>query len=326
MSDASHRPRMRAIEKMVRERAAADHERYPLLDPVFENLALGMWSAVRPILGEGAEVAWEAAAASSFADYCEAAGPGSVFGAFRLTEWDGQGLIAMGASLVDAAVEALLGGGQVVGQASGGAREPTMLDQALAGRFMRLAVDELARAFVRTEQGLGPLTAKLLKVESNPRLLTVARRDEMMIKASFQVTLGPGERGGPFDLLLPHATLEPARRRLLNAAPRGRRRVDEPTSSPLLAVLPETPVTLHAIVDRLTLTLAEIAQWQAGTLLPLGVDAERPTVVYAERKESPGLGRRMFVGRLGASQGRKAVRILEVIPDPAQTSVKEAQR
>jgi flagellar motor switch protein FliM len=322
MSDVSEQPKTRAIEKMVRQRPAAGHERYPLLDRVFENLALGMWSAVRRVLGDGAEVAWEASSVSRFADYCEAVEPSSVFGICRLVEWDGEALITMGAPLVDAAVEALLGGGHVA-SATPGPRAPTMVDQAIAGRFIRLAIDELARAFVRTDQGTGPLTAKLLKVESNARLLTVARRDEMVVKASFQVVLGPDERGGGFDLLLPYATLEPVRRNLLCVAPPGRRQVDEAASSPLLSVLPQTPVALHAVVDRLKLSLAEIAEWRPGTLLPLGVDAERPTIVYGDKEESPGLGRKMFVGRLGASQGRKAVRVIEVIPAPAETTATE---
>jgi hypothetical protein len=33
-------------------------------------------------------------------------------------------------------------------------------------------------------------------------------------------------------------------------------------------------------------------------------------MLYGERETGPGLGRQMFVGRLGASQGRKAVRII----------------
>jgi hypothetical protein len=47
------------------------------------------------------------------------------------------------------------------------------------------------------------------------------------------------------------------------------------------------------------------------------VGAEGPTILYGEREGGPGLGRKMFVGRLGASQGRKAVRLLAVIPGSA---------
>jgi len=322
MSEASQEPKARAIEKMVRPRAT-ERERYPLLDSVFENLALGMWSAARRVLGDDVEIAWEARSVSPFADYCEAVEPSSVFGIFRLVEWDGDGLLALSAPLVDAVVEALLGGGHVA-SATSEPRAPTMVDHAIAGRFVRLAIDELARAFVRTDQGIGPLSAKLLKVESNARLLTIARRDEMVIRASFQVALGPEERGGGFDLLLPYATLEPVRRNLLCVEPAGKRQVDPPASSPLLSVLPETPIALHAVVDRLTLSLAEIAEWRPGTLLPLGVDAERPAVLYGDKEDGPGLGRRMFVGRLGASQGRKAVRVLEVIQGPPETTGTEA--
>ena len=321
MSEEARQPKARAIEKMVRQRAGG-HEHYPLLDLVSENLALGMWSTVRRLLGEGAEVAWDASATMRFADYREALGPGSVFGVFRIAEWGGEGAIAMDVQLVDAAVEALLGGGRA-GSGPPGPREHTLVDRAIAGRFVRLAVDELARAFARADQSIGPVTARLARLESDVRLLTVARRDELVARATFRVALGREERGGRFDLLLPHSTLEPVRRKLLGAGPSGRHHRDAP-DRPLLAVLPEAPLTLHAVVDRLTLSLADIAQWREGTLLPLGVDAERPAILYGESEGSRSLGRKMFVGRLGASQGRKAVRILEVIPRAVDTLGKEA--
>jgi flagellar motor switch protein FliM len=319
MSDVARPQKARAIEKMVHRRAAG-HERYPLLDLVFENLALGMWSVVRKLLGEAAEVAFEASVTLPFADCREALGPGSLFGVFRIAEWGGEGLIAMDGRLVDAAVEALLGGGHAGGPVA--PREHTMVDRAIAGRFVRLAVDELARACGRADQGIGAVTAKLVRIEGDARLLTVARRDELVKQATFQVTLGE-ERGGRFDLLLPHSTIEPVRRRLVGAGPSGKPG-RETAESPLLAALPEAPLTLRAVVDRFTLSLGEIAEWREGTLLPLGVDAERPVILYGESAAGRSLGRKMFIGRLGASQGRKAVRILEVIPRAMDSTGQEA--
>ncbi len=315
MSEESPRPNKRAIEKMVRRRAT-DPEQSPLLASLPENLSYGVGSAVRRLLGEATEVRSGPPSPVRFGDYCEAAEQNSVFASFRLSEWSGNGLIVMESRLVDVAVETLLGGGKVAG-AVPEKRELTSVDRAIAGRFIRVAIDELARAFARTEQNVGPLTAKLVKLESNTRLLTVARRQDTVIKASFEVVLSPGEHGGRLDLLLPDAILEPARRMPRHRETQVRQSGDAPAAGPLLAILPETPLTLHAVVDRLTLSLADIAAWQEGTLLPLGVDAERPVMLYGERETGPGLGRQMFVGRLGASRGRKAVRIIAANAEPA---------
>jgi hypothetical protein len=86
----------------------------------------------------------------------------------------------------------------------------------------------------------------------------------------------------------------------------------------LLEILPEAPLTLHAVVDRLTLSLADIAAWREGALVPLGVGADRPVILYGEREAGPGLGRQMFVGQLGASRGRKAVRLIASNPEPVE--------
>jgi flagellar motor switch protein FliM len=316
MADESQGPKKRAIEKMVRRRAT-DPEQSPLLAALPENLSYGVGSAVRRLLGEATEVRSGPPSLVRFGDYCEAAEQNSVFATFRLSEWGGNGLMVMEARLVDVALETLLGG-KVAG-AVPEKRELTSVDRAIAGRFIRVAIDELARAFARTEQNVGPLTAKLVKLESNTRLLTIARRQDTVVKASFEVVLSQAEHGGRLDLLLPDALLEPARRKPRHRETQARQSSDAP-AGPLLAILPETPLTLHVVVDRLTLSLADIATWQEGMLLPLGVDAERPVMLYGERETGPGLGRQMFVGRLGASRGRKAVRIIAANPEPADKS------
>lgn len=297
---------MRAIEKMVRRRAV-DPEQSPLLAALPENLTYGIWSAIRRLLGGAAEVQAAPSSLVRFADYCGTAEPNSVFGTFRLSHWGGDGLIVMGCRLVDVAVETLLGGDKLAGPMAAD-REHTTIDRAIAGHFIRIVIDELARVFTRTEQAPGPLSAKLVKLESNPRLLTVARQEDTVAKTSFEVTPSPGEPGGRLDLLLPDAILEPARRKLRHLQPSADRGTGAPP--PLLEVLPETPLTLHAVLDRLTLSLADVAAWREGTLVPLGVGAERPVMLCGEREAGPGLGRQMLVGRLGASQGRKAVRIV----------------
>jgi flagellar motor switch protein FliM len=293
---------------MVRRRAT-DPDQSSLLALVPENLTYGVWSAVRRLLGESTEIRAAPTSLVRFSDYCGAAEPNSVFGTFRLSEWNGSGLIVMDSRLVDVAVETLLGGGEVASTAAE-ARELTTVDRAIAGRFIRGAIEELARVFARTERNAGPLTAKLDKLDTDPRLLTVARRQDIVAKASFEVVLPQGEQGGRLDLLLPDAILEPARRKLRHLEPPAGHGADEPAAGPLLEILPETPLTLHAVVDRMTLSLEDIAAWREGTLLPLGVDADRPVMLYGERETGPGLGRQMFVGRLGASRGRKAVRII----------------
>jgi flagellar motor switch protein FliM len=322
MSDVSPAPKNRAIEKMVRQRAT-DPERTPLPASLSENLTYGVWRAVQRLLGDGSEVRAQPASLVRFADYCEAAEPNSVFGTFRLGEWAGNGLIVMESRLVDVAVETLLGGGDLAGTAPE-KRELTTVDRAIAGRFIRVALEELARVFTRTEQDAGPLSAKLVKLESNARLLTVARRDDTVVKTSFDVVLSKGERAGRFDLLLPDAILAPARRKSRHTQPPTGHATDAPVAGPLLAILPQTPLTLHAVVDRLTLSLADIAAWREGTLLALGVEAERPIMLYGEREAGAGLGRQMFVGRLGASQGRKAVRIVAASSESSEKPGGEA--
>jgi flagellar motor switch protein FliM len=307
MSEVSASPKKRTIEKMVRRRAA-DPEHSPLIASLPENLTYGIWSAIRRLLGAEREIRAAPTVLVGFGAYCDAAEPNTIFGTFRLSEWGGEGLIVMDFRLVDLAVETLLGGGKMADTVPE-TRELTAVDRAIAGRFTRGVIEEFARAFARTERGLGMLTAKLVKLETDPRLLTVARREDSVAKASFEVVPSQGEQGARLDLLLPDALLELSRRRLRHLGASAAD-TDEPDAGPLIEILPATPLTLHAVVDRLTVNLADIASWQEGTVLPLGAGIEQSVALYSESETGAGLGRQMFVGRLGASQGRKAVRII----------------
>lgn len=308
MSEDAPQLATRAIEKMVRQHTG--HEHYPLLEAVFQSFTLGLWATLQRVAGDSVEVSHTTSALTRFGTYRDGIAPGAMLAVFRIEEWDGEGLVVLDARLVDAAVEALLGGGRVGGRPSE-PRPPTPADRAIAGRLIRLIIEQLAQAFIATDEAMAPLTARLVRVETKPQLVAIDRDDGNAAVATFEAVLGPDDQRGGFEIVLPYATLEPVRAALLKPHAGERRRAGRREPRGALAVMPATTVTLHAVVDRLRVSLSEIASWEVGTFVRLGADSEQPITIYCEQ-DGRGIGQRLFTGHLGAARGRRAIRILDI--------------
>jgi flagellar motor switch protein FliM len=298
----------RAIEKMVRQHTGQDH--YPLLEAVFQSFTLGLWGALQRVAGDPAEVSQSTSALARFGAYRDGIAPGAMPAVFRMEEWDGEGLVVLDSPLVDAAIETFLGGGRV------GARPPeprphTPADRAVAGRLIRLIIEQLGQAFVAADHARAPVTARLVRVESKPQLVAIDRDDGNAAVATFEVVLGPNDQRGGFEIVLPYATLEPVRTALLKPHGGERRRAERRGQRRQLTMMPATTITLHAVVDRLRVSVSDIASWEVGAVVRLDADSEQPIAIYGQQ-DGKGIGPRLFTGHLGAARGRRAIRILDV--------------
>ncbi|MGH6945652.1 MAG: flagellar motor switch protein FliM [Geminicoccaceae bacterium] len=296
----------RAIERMVR-RQAATQQRFALLEAVFETFTLQLWTSLRRLAGDEAQVVYKSSEVVRFCEVRDGIQPGALLAVFHFKEWHGHALILLDAPMVDAAIEALLGGGQV-GNSSPAPRAYTVADRAVVGRLARATIDALARAFLETDPSLGPLTGQLVRFETSSGLAVVERNDGLTTLARFEATIAKGH-GGRFDLVLPHSMMEPVRRASQRTHRGGRRPGAAASPGELLPLLPNTAVTLHAVVDRVRVSAYEIAGWQVGSLVTLDADAGQPVAVYCEREGNRSIGQKVFMGRLGSSRGRRAIRI-----------------
>jgi flagellar motor switch protein FliM len=309
MSENAPQLATRAIERMVRQQHASQ-EHYPLLEAVFQGFTLGLWGALRRLAGEDAEVSHTTSALTRFGAYRDGIAPGSLLAVFRIEEWDGEGLVVLDARLVDTVVEALLGGGRI-GSRPAEPRALTPADRAVAGRLIRLIIEQLALAFVAADRGMAPVTASLVRIETRPQLVAIDRDDGHAAVATFDAVLGPDDQRGGFEIVLPYVTLAPVRAALLKTPVAERRRPGRRGPGSALALLPATTVTLHAVVDRRRVSLAEITSWEVGTFVQLDTDREQPIAIYCE-KDGRAIGQRLCTGHLGAARGRRAIRILDV--------------
>jgi hypothetical protein len=83
------------------------------------------------------------------------------------------------------------------------------IETVLVSRMVQLALDDLSQSF----EAIEPVTMQVERMESSPRFAAIAGPSNIAAVATFRVDMEG--RGGKFSVLLPYATIEPVRNKLL---------------------------------------------------------------------------------------------------------------
>ena len=128
---------------------------------------------------------------------------------FRAVEWDNFGLLTVSSPLIYSIVDVLLGGRRGVAPMRLEGRPFTTIERALVERLIRLVLADLATAFAP----LSAIEFRYERLETNPRFAAIARPTNAAVL--FKLRIEIDDRGGPLEILIPYATLEPVRDLLL---------------------------------------------------------------------------------------------------------------
>ena len=140
-------------------------------------------------------------------------------------------------------------------------------------------------------------SSSLIKLENNPRLVSIVEPEAEVIVGTFLVKMG--ELSGEIQLVFPFATLEPLRdllKELLNIT-----NVTQSTWSDIIEdEIMELPAVVTAQSGVLNLTIAQILELKKGDILELGYDPNSPLKVLIEDQVK-------FTAITGTHNGRKAI-------------------
>ncbi|MDO3378067.1 flagellar motor switch protein FliM [Geoalkalibacter halelectricus] len=160
------------------------------------------------------------------------------------------------------------------------------------------ACPDLKKAFAPLES----LDCSLVKVETNPRLVTIVPPDAAMLIT--RLTVRVDNLQGKLTLAIPHATLDPLREKLKESALGGAGRRETLWSRRLQEELGETEVTLCATLGKVSLRVREILNLEVGDIIDLGCEPHSALRIQVEERVK-------FEGTPGVKNGKKAVRISE---------------
>ncbi|MFT4792515.1 MAG: flagellar motor switch protein FliM [Paracoccaceae bacterium] len=192
-------------------------------------------------------------------------------------------------------------------------RSITQVDCALCSDFIN-AVLAAFDASMRLNLGTAlNSTMKLNHFEQHVTMVRIAPEHSDVLVLRLSLDVGEAARSGNFDLVLPLSVLDAYQAGIdpNSVAAEAEQQTDIWTARMSQAAR-QAPARLRAIMHRADMSVADLAALQPGALIPLPAGSRGRIELSFEGGDSD---RPFAIGRLGAFEGRKAVKLIES-PDP----------
>jgi flagellar motor switch protein FliM len=282
---------------------AAPRERMPMLPIVFDDLCGRLSLSLRELFGTETAVAVEGGLVPRrYADVIDEIVLPAQLVTFVAEGWAGHGLLAAGPEFATLALDTLLGGaGTDGGQPL--TRPFSGIETAILGRIADVALGEAEAAF----REVLPVAFRRDRIESDPRLVAIARSGEVVLPATLRVSLDG--RSGRITLVLPLATLEPARAVLRSPFMGAKAGPDDQWAIHLATEAWQSTLEVETILHETRLPLRQVLALSVGDTLMFEM---RPSDLVEVRCGGLPVTR----GHIGRVDGRIAVQVVEPVLRP----------
>lgn len=180
--------------------------------------------------------------------------------------------------------------------------DPLKLERKLTTIELNILKSVMSKACDNLTKAMSPLinlNSSLIKIENNPRLVSITDPDSEVLICRFQVQIG--SQSGELKLLVPVATLEPLRDRLKDLLSVRTSNLGE-WSRLIIDQILDMPTTIIAQSGALTLPLHKVLSFKKGDIIPLDYDPNAPLKVLVEDSLK-------FFARPGVHAGKKAINL-----------------
>jgi flagellar motor switch protein FliM len=273
--DASMAPARKSGLKAVIESNVVSHEKLPMLEVVCDRMVRTFSTAMRNLTSDAIDVSFEDLSSIRFGEFINRIALPAMIGVFHVREWENYGLITVESNLIYAIVDTLLGGRR------GGAdamriegRAFTTIETNLVAKMAQVALNEMSAAF----EPIAPVEMTLERMETSPRFAAIATPTNVAAVATFRIDMEG--RGGEFSILLPYATLEPVRDKLIQRFMGEKLGRDSMWENHIAGELRKTEVSLDVVLGVKTLPLAEVTALAVGQTIVLGTGADDPLELH----------------------------------------------
>ncbi len=257
--DGSERSGIRAIINS----ALVSYERLPMLEIVFDRLVRLMTTSLRNFTSDNVEVSLDNISSIRFGDYLNSIPLPAILAVFRAEQLDNYGLLTVDSNLIYSIVDVLLGGRRGTSAMRIEGRPYTTIERMLVQRMIEVILVDAKSAF----EPLTDVDFNLDRIETNPRFAAIARPANAAILVKLRIDME--DRGGRVELMLPYATLEPIRKKLLQQFMGEKFGRDNIWESHLATELWTTGMDVQVVLDELDLPLQNIMKLQVGDTVML---------------------------------------------------------
>lgn len=222
-----------------------------------------------------------------------------LYGIITLDPLKKNGLLIFDANIAFAQVEIMLGGGGGVEQ---GFVTPNRGMTSIEINIVKEVVSESCQELNKAFSSIELLASELVRVEANPRLVTIVPSDTEMMVASFKVKID--DTVGLLRLAIPYSSLDPIREKLKSEL--GATSSGSQWGGYFADEVKEMDVAVSAQLAQIQLDVRDILDLRVGDILPLGCQPDSPVTLQVE-------GHSKFTGLIGLQDGKKALRIIDKV-------------
>ena len=254
--------------KAVIESNVVTNERLPMLEVICERVVRAIATSMRNLTSDALDVTFEEITSPRFGDYMNQVELPAMFGVFRIAEWENYGLITVDSNLIYSVVDALLGGRKGARPERLETRAFTNIETILISKMAQLILDDFRDAL----EVIQPVSIQVDRMETSPRFAAIASPTNIAAVATFRVDMEG--RGGRFSIMLPYATIEPVREKLLERFMGEKFGRDRIWAEHMANELFNTEVTLDVVLGEKAMSVRDLMNLEVGQTIALGTSPE----------------------------------------------------
>ncbi|MGQ9369331.1 flagellar motor switch protein FliM [Azospirillum sp. ST 5-10] len=281
--------------KLLVSSTTINKDRLPMLDVVFDRMVRLLNTSLRQFASSNVEASLMRIEWLRYTDFLDTIELPALIGVARAEQWDNQMLLSIDSALIYCMMDVLLGGRRArPGRVDG--RAYTSIERKMTERLMKVVLQDLGQSF----DPLAQVDFVFDRLEVNPQFATITRATNAVIRVRIAVEVE--RRTGHIDVVIPYATLEPVRGKLVQMFMGERFGHDTVWENHLKGELMRSKLELVAVLSETQVPLGEVLNWQKGQSLKLRINPDAPVLVLS--KTIP-----LFAGHMGQRNGNIAVKV-----------------
>ncbi len=218
---------------------------------------------------------------------------------FKMEPLKGYALFVVEAPLVFAFVEFFFGSSNARYVKSEG-RSFTHIEQNVIRKIVNIALKDMASAW----SGIAQITPEFVSSEMSPQFVTIVTPSELVIKVEIHIELE--DFTGKLFFCIPYSMIEPVKEILYSGIQTDKFALDQNWVAYIKELLEDSYVEIKAEIGRVQLTLGELVELEAGSVINLGKASNSEIPVKVE-------GITKFYGVPGYSRGSQAIKLTKVV-------------
>jgi len=277
--------------------SADSKQRIPNLDIILDNFAYNFGISLTNHLQRNVTITRTGIETFEFQEYLLSQKDAGAIGVLGLDPLKNGALMILDAQLCFSLVEIMLGASTEMEPIQPD-RKPTTIELNVLKSTMIKACSDIDKSFNQ----IITLASTVVKVESNPRLVSIAEADSDVLSGRFQIKVG--NLSGSFDIVFPVATLDPIRDQLRDLLT-VKTVHQSGWQNLLLGELKKMSTTVIAQSGTISIPVRKIMKFKKGDIIDIDYDPNSPLKVLVEENHK-------FFANPGIISGKKAIHLTGV--------------